>query len=55
MAAQGWVYHRMERSSSSQHRAVKMPANVDLTGIKATVDNGVLHVSSLATMRKMNI
>jgi HSP20 family molecular chaperone IbpA len=55
MMMQGWVYHRMERSSSSQHRAVKMPANVDLAGIKATVDNGVLHVSSSNYMLRKRI
>jgi HSP20 family molecular chaperone IbpA len=42
---EGWKYHRMERSSSSVHRAVKLPANVDTSKIHAACDNGVLNVT----------
>ena len=41
----GWKYHRMERSSSSVHRAIKLPATVDTSALTATCTDGVLAVT----------
>lgn len=41
----GWKFHRMERSSSSMHRALKLPVNADTSALVATVTDGVLMVT----------
>jgi HSP20 family protein len=41
----GWKYHRMERSSSSVHRAIKLPASADVSGLTAACADGVLTVT----------
>lgn len=40
-----WKYHRMERSETSQHRALKLPTDVDSGHISATCEDGVLCVN----------
>jgi HSP20 family protein len=42
---EGWKFHHVERSSSAQHRSLKLPQNVDASGISAVSENGVLKVT----------
>ncbi len=57
----GWRFHRQERSSASASRALQLPENVDVTGVTANVDNGVLKVvvpklaSQAATTRRIPV
>jgi HSP20 family protein len=41
----GWKYHRMERSSGSLHRSIKLPASADVDRVTASADNGVLTIN----------
>ena len=40
----GWKFHREERSSASNSRAVRLPTSVDNARISALVEDGVLRV-----------
>jgi HSP20 family molecular chaperone IbpA len=40
----GMTWHRVERASSFQQRALRFPDAADLTKVEANVDNGVLRV-----------
>lgn len=40
----GDVYHRVERSSAFQTRALRFPDNADLSQVKADIEGGVLRV-----------
>jgi HSP20 family protein len=41
----GWKYHRMERSSGSMFRTVKLPPAADLDHVNATSLNGLLSIT----------
>jgi HSP20 family molecular chaperone IbpA len=43
--ADGVKWHRVERSSGSLRRQVKLPASANLEGLTAAADNGVLTIS----------
>lgn len=57
----GWRYHRSERSSGLVTRALKLPDNIDASGINARVENGVLKVvvpklaAQASTSRKISV
>ena len=40
----GVKYHRVERSSGSMHRQVKLPASANMDALTASSDNGVLRL-----------
>ena len=40
----GYTYHRVERSSGSNYRALRLPDNANASNVNATVVNGVLNV-----------
>jgi HSP20 family protein len=41
----GVKYHRVERSSGSMMRQVKLPPSADTTRVAAAMENGVLHLT----------
>ena len=41
----GVKYHRVERSSHFQRRAMRLPENADLSNVAAKYENGVLRMS----------
>ena len=41
----GHKYHRIERSSGSMYRNIKLPGNADVDAVTAKAENGVLSVS----------
>ncbi len=41
----GWKYHRMERSTGSMFRTVKLPPTADLDCVNATSQNGLLCIT----------
>jgi len=41
----GWKFHRMERSSSSQYRSMKLPVTANTASIGATCTDGVLAIT----------
>lgn len=40
-----WKFHRIERSSASQYRSVKLPVSANTSGIAAACNDGVLCVN----------
>ena len=46
-----WQYHRVERSSISGHRSIRLPRTIDASRIKATVANGVLNGEDATIIR----
>ena len=45
LAEQGLTVHRRERGSGEFHRVVRLPVDVEVDGVQATLANGVLTVT----------